>query len=216
MEDKDYKVIAVAPGEAKPYTNNYGTTYYRDVRLADAQGREHPKPVSLGKKSADAFQVGMELYGHILVEQSFPTDKFKAASKQQAGFAATPPPQPSNVAYNPKPAYKDNSDGQRQGMCFNNAANYVNSRKDSDNYTAEQWAEWVHKYANALYKLGDLGGETSSPKVSKPWQVNTKDPKAKFWPSENEGISDDEAASLYQSIAQGETVPDDDIPPEFR
>lgn len=49
---------------------------------------------------------------------------------------------------------KDNSDGQRQGMCINNASNYVNSQ--SKDYTPVQWAERVWRYANALYSLGDL------------------------------------------------------------
>lgn len=49
----------------------------------------------------------------------------------------------------------DNSDGMRQGMCINNAANYVNS-SNQQAISAEQWANMVHSYASALYTLGDL------------------------------------------------------------
>lgn len=74
------------------------------------------------------------------------------------GQKATGAPAPSSVPS--KPAYKDNSDGQRQGMCLNNAANFVAAQHPSDpnriplNYT--EWANEVHAYASALYALGDL------------------------------------------------------------
>lgn len=55
-----------------------------------------------------------------------------------------------------KPAYKDNSDGMRQGMCINNAANYVNSLEFEKALTDTEWASTVFSYANALYRLGDL------------------------------------------------------------
>lgn len=56
-----------------------------------------------------------------------------------------------------KLAYKDNSDGQRQGMCINNAANYVNANEKD--LTPVAWAEQVWRYANALYNFGDLKKE---------------------------------------------------------
>lgn len=58
-----------------------------------------------------------------------------------------------------KPAYRDNSDGMRQGMCINNAANYVNSLEFPKALTDREWAELVHSYATALYILGDLKAE---------------------------------------------------------
>jgi len=51
---------------------------------------------------------------------------------------------------------KDNSDGMRQGMCINNAANYVNSLEFPQALTDREWASLVHSYATALYILGDL------------------------------------------------------------
>jgi hypothetical protein len=58
-----------------------------------------------------------------------------------------------------RPPYKDNSDGMRQGMCINNAANYVNSLEFEKALTDSEWATTVFSYANALYRLGDLTKE---------------------------------------------------------
>lgn len=58
-------------------------------------------------------------------------------------------------SYGSRPT-KDNSDGQRQGMCINNAANFVNASEDRKDLTPVMWAERVWRYANALYALGDL------------------------------------------------------------
>ena len=55
-----------------------------------------------------------------------------------------------------KPAWKDNSDGMRQGMCFNNAANYVNTLEFKTALTDVEWADTVFGYAQALYRKGDL------------------------------------------------------------
>lgn len=55
---------------------------------------------------------------------------------------------------------RDNSDGQRQGMCINNAANYINSQ--SKDYTPVEWADRVWRYANTLYGLGDLKKESNT------------------------------------------------------
>lgn len=48
-----------------------------------------------------------------------------------------------------------NSDGQRQGMCINNAAAYVNTFS-KPNMPYDEWAKEVMGYASALYALGDL------------------------------------------------------------
>lgn len=66
----------------------------------------------------------------------------------------------SNSGSTSKPAYKDNSDGMRQGMCINNAANYVaHNHTDADRamLNSDEWAKLVWNYANDLYLLGDLG-----------------------------------------------------------
>lgn len=54
-------------------------------------------------------------------------------------------------------AKKDNSDGQRQGMCINNAASYINTGVATGRpMNPDEWASTVHEYATALYQLGDL------------------------------------------------------------
>lgn len=55
-------------------------------------------------------------------------------------------------------AYKDNSDGQRQGMCFNNATLFVNMMVEGEKSkpSPEEWAEIVFAHAQALYLKGDL------------------------------------------------------------
>lgn len=63
--------------------------------------------------------------------------------------------------YQPKREYKDNSDGQRQGMCINNAAEYVKSVATTK-LTPNDWALRVHEYADALYSLGDLGVQANN------------------------------------------------------
>lgn len=59
-------------------------------------------------------------------------------------------------------ARKDNSDGMRQGMSINNAANYVNSLSFEKTLTDQEWALTVYAYASALYALGDLKAPEAS------------------------------------------------------
>ena len=82
------------------------------------------------------------------IEGTINGSKFAKAKK-----AYTPPAaKPAAKSY----SRKDNSDGQRQGMCLNNAANYVNEHSH-ELVAADLWAKTVWTYANALYLLGDLG-----------------------------------------------------------
>lgn len=79
-----------------------------------------------------------------------------------------------------KPAAKpftrksDNSDGMRQGMCINNAANFVNGYllKQDEAVSPDDWAEMVHAHANALYALGDLTSDKT------PFNEQVTDPTA--------------------------------------
>lgn len=78
--------------------------------------------------------------------------KFKKIKKEYT-------PQAQNSASSDKgskPAYKDNSDGMRQGMCFNNAANFVGTLVFEKTLTDREWADTVFAYAQALYRKGDL------------------------------------------------------------
>jgi hypothetical protein len=83
---------------------------------------------------------------------------FKKAPQAYAPKAPSAPSTPTTGAPAKSYARKDNSDGQRQGMCINNATLYVNTTTPADTkpLTYDEWAKEVHAYASALYALGDL------------------------------------------------------------
>lgn len=96
----------------------------------------------------EAPAVGKEIDGEIS------NGKFKKIRKEWNPNAA-----PEGDAKAPAPArtpYKDNSDGMRQGMCFNNAANFVNTLVFEKTLTDREWADLTFAYAQALYLKGDL------------------------------------------------------------
>lgn len=89
--------------------------------------------------------------------------KFTKAKKEYTP-APTGESKSAEIVQKPKPAYagktfKDNSDGMRQGMCFNNASNYVNAISSGTSLTPKQWSKSVFGYAKELYDLGDLNQE---------------------------------------------------------
>lgn len=90
--------------------------------------------------------------------------KFKKASKQDlenAGITSSPAGNAGSAsapARSSKPAYKDNSDGMRQGMCFNNAAAYV-AAISPEPLSPRDWAKAVNSYAQALYLVSELSKE---------------------------------------------------------
>lgn len=144
----DYKVTAVSQ-TVKDWTGSYGAMKTYKLML---DGRE--APVELNKKAeSPAPTVGQSLSGTITTDPKF-GDKIKIEStfgQRSAG---------------PRP---DNSDGQRQGMCINNAANYLVAIHDpkAGPLTAEEWAEMVNGYATALYAVSDLKAE---PKETNPFE----------------------------------------------
>lgn len=81
--------------------------------------------------------------------------KVKKEYKPSDKTSATPPATTAK-SYPSRSTYKDNSDGQRQGMCINNATAYVNTLEFKKALTDREWAELVHSYATSLYVLGDL------------------------------------------------------------
>lgn len=88
--------------------------------------------------------------------------KFKKIKKE---YTPNTEAQPVSTPGGPssKPAWKDNSDGMRQGMCINNASNYVATLEFKTALTDAEWATTVFSYAQALYRLGDL---TKAPEAS--------------------------------------------------
>lgn len=130
-----YTVKTTMPtGKTDP---KFGTEFY-------VQFNEDERAFPLWYKEAPA--VGKTQEGEII------NGKFKKAKKEWKPTAeATDTPTTST-----KPAWKDNSDGMRQGMCFNNAANYVNTLEFPQPLTDSEWADTVFAYAQALYRKGDL------------------------------------------------------------
>lgn len=94
-----------------------------------------------------APEVGKEIDGEIK------DGKFKKIRKE---WNPQDPTTPSATTSGTKPVYKDNSDGMRQGMCFNNAANFVNTLVFEKTLTDREWADLTFAYAQALYLKGDL------------------------------------------------------------
>jgi hypothetical protein len=96
----------------------------------------------------EAPAVGKEIDGEIS------NGKFKKIRKEWNPNAA--PEGDAKAPATTRPAYKDNSDGMRQGMCFNNAANFVNTLVFEKTLTDREWADLTFAYAQALYLKGDL------------------------------------------------------------
>lgn len=121
---------AMKTGKKSP---TYGTEYY--IKFAESEDT-----FTLWFKTEPTQ--GQEVYGEIN------GSRFKKI--RQEGTSSPAPVKKSTGRYD--------SDGQRQGMCINNAANYVNSMA-TELVDADTWAKTVYAYANALYLMGDLGTE---------------------------------------------------------
>lgn len=139
MADQTYTVKA-AMGTGKT-SQMYGVEYY--VQFADTEGS-----YALWFKKEP--QVGDKVDGTIT------GSKFKKAKKEWKPQEGGSSQDQSGTSRPPSRSYKDNSDGMRQGMCINNAANYVNALEFPKILTDREWADLVHSYATALYVLGDL------------------------------------------------------------
>lgn len=129
-----YTVKSVMPtGKEHP---TYGTEFY-------VQFEEDEQAYPLWFKAKP--EVGQSVDGEVK------DGKFKKIKKEYK------PNEQTNVSKKEwTPMRKDNSDGMRQGMCMNNAANYVTSLQFDSALTDSEWAETVFAYAQALYRMGDL------------------------------------------------------------
>lgn len=128
----------MASGKKSP---TYGDEYY--VKFVES---EQTFPLWFKKQP----EAGLKLEGEIN------GSKFK--KHKSAPTTETPNNSQSNRS-------RYDSDGQRQGMCINNAANYV-AQKSSGIEQPEVWAKTVWQYANALYLLGDLGKQPEATSVT--------------------------------------------------
>lgn len=127
---ENYTVTTVMEtGKSSP---TYGTEYH--VKFAESE-----QTFQLWFKKAPLQ--GDKVYGNINGNK-FKKEKKEFEPTQQTGQAPA------------KRTYQDNSDGQRQGMCINNAAQYINAQNEK--LTPSEWAESVRAYAQALYGKSDL------------------------------------------------------------
>lgn len=208
---QDYKLLKFDPGLENPFKDQNGNLWTTAV----FEGIQ--EEVKWVVKDPSKIQEGNSYYGEVKKATSkagkdylrfYREQKPDFQSSQQGTFAGGAGSNPYTGSS--KPAYKDNSDGQRQGMCFNNAANYVNIMHKEGLLDAEAWASRVHTYANALYKLGDLGRDGGSTSEALKVRGNpnlTSSVKQFPTTSRPETTEDAEAGSLYQTFAGAEEVP---------
>jgi hypothetical protein len=76
----EYKVAKVSEQEPRRWDGPNGTVFYIKTMLEG-----HARPVSIGKKSADALKIGDTVYGTITPDPGHPEDKFKAEAKPFSG-----------------------------------------------------------------------------------------------------------------------------------
>jgi len=139
--DEQFQIQNVMP-TGKTH-NTYGTEYYvKFVESEDTFKLWFKTPPKEGDK----------IEGHI------DGSNFKKAKKTFTS-GQTDSGRPAKRTYGAVEA--DKQDGQRQGMCFNNAAQYVTDHSSSI-VEPDVWAQTVWKYAKALYDLGDLNKEPAS------------------------------------------------------
>lgn len=149
-----YTVKSVMPtGKSDP---KFGQEFY-------VQFEESEAAFPLWYKNAPA--IGFEQEGDIVA------GKFKKVRKEWNSNAPVADSTTSQSS-TPKRSYKDNSDGMRQGMCFNNAANYVATLGFDKALTDREWATTVFSYAQALYHMGDLNQapEGSQEEIKDPFE----------------------------------------------
>lgn len=139
---EDYKIKAVS-ATVKEWDSKFGPMKTYKLML---EGRELPVEINK-KQDSKAPAVGDQLYGTITRNEY--GDKIKTEQKNP-GFGG--------ASSSGASARVDNSDGQRQGMCFNNATAYINALigAKTDKMSPDDWAVEVHAYAAALYSMGDL------------------------------------------------------------
>lgn len=121
------------------------------------------EPVKIVTPSPDKWVIGQKYYGEVKQETSKAGNSYNRFHRLTRPDAP-PTTTPSSSSTTNRPPYKDNSDGQRQGMCFNNAATFVSNHVELltqvSRPAAEHWAKIVYEYANALYLMGDLGKQS--------------------------------------------------------
>ena len=163
---QEYKLRSFDKGD---YTDNYGN--YWCTAAFEGIG----EPVKWVVKDPTSIREGETYYGEVkelTSKQGKPYLRFYKKPRPDA-------PQGGNSSNSASGGYKDNSDGMRQGMCFNNATLFVNMMvaDEKSKPSPDEWAELVFAHAQALYMKGDLKAEqkTEAP-VDKVFPVTEEQP----------------------------------------
>lgn len=139
---QEYKLISFEKSDFQDQHGNYWCT-------AAFEGVS--EPVRWVLKDPMKVHEGESYYGEI-------KDAVSKAGKPYLRFYKQQNPQQAGTPTGNGTGWKDNSDGQRQGMCFNNATLFVNMmlQKSDTAVSPEEWAEMVRAHAKALYLRVDL------------------------------------------------------------
>lgn len=133
----------------------YTLTSFQDSDFKDQNGNtwctalfeeKHNEPIKWVVKDPTKVVVGQKYYGEVKEMQS-------KAGKAYLRFFREKNPDYQGGGNKGGKGY--DSDGQHQGMCFNNATSYINAQ-GGNTMGAEEWADAVFMYARALYNKGSL------------------------------------------------------------
>lgn len=117
--------------EVKPYTNEYGTTFYHNLVM------DNGDKINIGKKSE--CKVGWELTYEIIGDEQQEYRKAKAVQKEQGN-------------YTPKPS-TDNLKGIKIGHAITNAVNlHISQGSSQENQNIK---DSIKDYAKLIYDISE-------------------------------------------------------------
>jgi len=190
LPTKDYKLTWFHAGDYKdPHGNYWCNAAFDGVS----------EPVRWVVKDPDAVEVNKTYYGHFTKEES-------KTGKEYIRFRREQKPEESHANQSNSSGNKNNfnPDGQRQGMCLNNATRYVTATAQKT-LSPNEFADAVFAYAEALYRKGDLG-TANVPEQTE--LVPEKTPAEEVDEENQEEI----AAALKKHVDDDEPINLDDIP----
>lgn len=158
---KDYKLVSFEKGDFQDFHKNYWCT-----AVFEGVG----EPIKWVVKDPTKVTEGETYYGEIKEETSKAGKSYLRFYKKQAPDAQGASQGGGSSAYS-----GERSDGMRQGMCINNAANFINAQNVANSMTPAEWAQMVYEFARALYSLGELTAANVPPAVSDAFNVTNED-----------------------------------------
>lgn len=135
------------------------TIYKLSVTTDGKKGTLQTWSDKLGKSEADAHYEVLDAYEKESKNGGQPQWFVKLPQQdngyQQRNFNSQPSYNSAPTAAQPKFDQKANSDGQRQGMCINNAVQYAIKYMEmtGEQFSPDGFKDCVHAYAHALYQI---------------------------------------------------------------